>query len=55
MIFKKNKKNILDQKIEELHNEGMNYSKIKQHLIRRGYYDQEIDKAIEEHYNRGNN
>jgi hypothetical protein len=55
MIFRKNKKNGLDKKIEELHNEGVNYSKIKQNLVRRGHHDYEIDKAIEDHYKKSNN
>ena len=51
-IFRKSKTNKLGDAINGLHNNGMNYSKIKQNLIRRGYHDKEIDKAIELHYKR---
>lgn len=40
----------VQQRIEELHNAGFNYSKIKQHLVRRGHEEKEIDAKIEKHY-----
>jgi len=49
-FFKKTKTNKLDETINKLHNQGINYSKIKQQLIRKGHHDDEIDKAIESHY-----
>ncbi len=40
----------LDLQITQLHAQGMNYSKIKQQMIRKGYHEDEIDQAIEEHF-----
>lgn len=40
----------LEQSVDELFKQGMNYSKIKQHLVRRGFEEKEIDEAIDKHY-----
>jgi hypothetical protein len=36
--------------VTKLHLQGMNYSRIKQQMIRKGYDEKEIDKAIEAHF-----
>ncbi|MBT4823687.1 hypothetical protein HN695_07040 [Candidatus Woesearchaeota archaeon] len=47
--------NELIRTINELHSKGMNYSKIKQHLIRRGYYEEEIDNYLNHHHSSNKN
>ncbi|MFH1440157.1 MAG: hypothetical protein ABIG89_06310 [Candidatus Woesearchaeota archaeon] len=49
------KTSILQERISKLFKDGMNYSRIKQHLIRRGHEEKEINHEIEMHYNQGKN
>ena len=44
----------LESNIDELFKQGMNYSKIKQHLVRRGFEEKEIDDVIDKHYSKIN-
>src|SRR3989338_4359874 len=42
----------LENNVDELARQGLNYSKIKQHLVRRGFEETEIDEAINKHCSR---